>query len=206
MKEIEVKHLSKTFAQKDLKVDALTDEFSSPEGRKKLLESYVESSGVGEPWMIPAEQFTVEQIRPLSLADLAINDTVQLDKRTVAALLGVPPFVLGVGEYSQNAWNNFIGSTIRPIAREIEQELTRKLILSPKWYFRFNVAALYDYNLQQIATVYESLYERGIVTGNEVRDRMGMEPMDGLDELHILENYIPIDMVGQQKKLNGGNE
>ena len=28
-----------------------------------------------------------------------------------------------------------------------------------------------------------------------------MSPLDGLDELRILENYIPADMIGQQSKL-----
>ena len=95
-----------------VKVDALTDEFASPEGRKKLLDSYIATNKVGEPWMIPAEQFQIEQIRPLSLKDLAISDVVQLDKRTVAAILGVPPFLLGVGEYSKDAWNAFINTTV----------------------------------------------------------------------------------------------
>ena len=109
-----------------VKVDSLTDEFSSPEGRRKLLEDYVETTEAGEPWMIPADQFSVEQVRPLTLSDLALADFVQLDKRTVAAILGVPPFVLGVGDFHREAWNNFISSTIMPIARAIEQELTRK--------------------------------------------------------------------------------
>lgn len=203
----QAKHTEKKFMESKwlpsiiVKVDALTDEFASPTGRKKLLETYVTSSEAGEPWLIPADQFSVEQVKPLTLEDLAINDTVQLDKRTVAALLGIPPFVLGVGEYRQQEWNNFISNTIKPLVREIEQELTRKLLLNPKWYFRFNLLSLYDYDLQTIANVYGSLADRGLVTGNEVRDRIGMSPMDGLDELRILENYIPYDMSGQQKKL-----
>lgn len=44
-----------------VKVDALTPEFSSPEGRSRLLAEYIDTSEVGEPWMIPAEQFSVEQ-------------------------------------------------------------------------------------------------------------------------------------------------
>lgn len=187
-----------------VKVDALTDEFASPEGRKKLLESYVESSGVGEPWLIPSEQFSVEQIRPLSLADLAINEVVSLDKKTVASVLGVPPFVLGVGDYSANEWNAFINNTVRPIAQEIEQELTRKLLISEKMYWHFNIASLYAYNLQTMAEVYGNLYVRGLVSGNEVRDKIGMEPKDGLEELVILENYIPLNDIGNQSKLNGG--
>ena len=37
-----------------VKVDAMIDEFSSPDGRQKLLDSYVKSADVGEPWLIPA--------------------------------------------------------------------------------------------------------------------------------------------------------
>lgn len=184
-----------------IKVDALTDEFSSPEGRERLLNDYVENRKKGEPWMIPAEQFSVEQVKPLTLADLAINESVEIDKKTVASILGVPPFVLGVGDYKKDAWNSFISNTIRPIAKGIEQELTRKLLLSPKWYFRFNIASLMDYDLQTLANVFGGLSDRGFVTGNEVRDKMGMSPLDGLDELRVLENYIPYDMAGLQKKL-----
>lgn len=190
-----------------VKVDGMIQEFSGPEGRKKLLEDYVESSNVGEPWLIPADQFQVEQVRPLSLADLAIADTVEIDKRTVAAILGVPPFLLGVGEYNMQAWNSFIMNTIKPLAISIQQEMTKKLIISPKMYLRFNVLSLMDWDIETIYKVFGGLSDKGIVTGNEVRDRIGMNWLEGLDELRILENYIPSDMIGQQKKLvQGGNE
>lgn len=191
-----------------VKVDALTEEFSNPTGRQKLLESYVKSANVGEPWLIPAQQFEVEQVKPLSLADLAIADTVQLNKRTVAAILGVPPFLLGVGEYNQAAWNNFILNTIKPICISIQQELTKKLIVSEKMYLKFNVLSLLDWDLKTIYEVFGGLADKGIVTPNEVRDRIGMNQLDGLDTLRILENYIPVDDIGNQKKLNnkGGSD
>ena len=184
-----------------VKVDGLTDEFASPEGRRRLLSEYIETGEVGEPWMIPAEQFAIEQIKPLSLSDLAIADVIQLDKKTVAAILGVPPFVLGIGDYKPDAWNGFINNTVRPIAQEIEQELTRGLIISPKWYWKFNIRKLYSYDLKTIKEVYGGFYDQGIVSGNEVRDELGYEPVDGLDERVRLENYIPNDKAGQQKKL-----
>lgn len=184
-----------------VKVDALTEEFSSMSGRKKLLESYVESAEVGEPWLIPAEQFSVEQIRPLSLADLAIADVVKLDKATVAAVLGVPAFLLGVGEYNQKEWEMFINTTALSIVTELQQEMTKKLITSPKMYLRFNYWSLLNWDIKTISDVLLAGSDRGFISGNEYRDRIGFEPREGLNDLRVLENYIPYEMSGAQKKL-----
>lgn len=189
-----------------VKVDAMTEAFASPEGREKILDDYIKMDGAGKPWIIPGEQIDVETIKPLTLADLAISDTVEIDKRTVAAVLGIPPFLVGVGEYDKNAWNAFVQNTVRPIALSIAQEMTKKLIISPNWYLKFNTLSLMDWDLQTIADVYGGLSDRGFVTGNEVRDRIGMSPAEGLDEFRVLENYIPIDMTGMQKKLIQGDE
>ena len=187
-----------------VKVDALTEEFASPEGRSQLLHDYIDTSEVGEPWMIPAEQFQVEQIRPLSLSDLALSEMVELDKKTVASILGVPPFVLGVGDFHREEWNNFISSTIMPLAKMIEQELTKKLLYSPDFYFRFNSRSLYNYELRDLAAIADDQYIRGIMTRDEVRDWIGLPPASEKDELIILENFIPVGMIGDQKKLNAG--
>ena len=189
-----------------VKVDALTEEFASKSGRQKLLDSYVTSAEVGEPWMIPAEQFSVEQIRPLSLSDLAIADVVKLDKSTVASVLGVPAFLLGVGQYNQKEWEMFINTTVLSIVTELQQEMTKKLILSEKMYLRFNYWSLLNWDIKTISDVLLAGSDRGFITGNEYRDRIGFEPREGLNELRILENYIPYDMSGAQKKLIQGGE
>lgn len=188
-----------------VKVDALTEEFASPEGREKLLQSYVKPQRTGEPWLIPAEQFQVEQVRPLSLADLAIKDTVELDKRTVAAVLGVPAFLLGVGDFKRDEWNNFVQTKIRAIALNIQQEMTRALIISPKWYLLLNFWSLMDYDLKSTSDILLAGADRGYVNGDEWRDRMHMAPA-GLKEYKVLENYIPVDMIGKQKKLVQGGD
>lgn len=189
-----------------VKVDALTEEFASPEGRSRLLAEYIDTSEVGEPWMIPAEQFSVEQIKPLSLSDLALSDMVTLDKKTVASILGVPPFVLGVGEFKQDEWNNFIDSTIMPIALMIQQELTKKLLYSPDYYFKFNQRSLYTYSLQETISAGAEMVDRMALRRNEWRDWVGLPPDSEMNELLALENYLPADRLGDQGKLvqNGG--
>ena len=183
-----------------VKVDSLTDEFSSKAGRRKLIEEYVKPETPGEPWIIPAEQFEIEQVRPLTLADLAINDNITMDKKTVAAVIGVPPFLLGVGEFKRDEWNSFIQTKVRSIVQNIQQEMTRALIVSPRWYIAMNVWSLMDYDMKAVSDILLAGSDRGYVNGDEWRDRMHMAPA-GLKEYRILENYIPFDMSGNQKKL-----
>ena len=189
-----------------VKVDGMVDEFSDSDGRQKLLDKYIKSNQTGEPWLIPADGFDVVTVKPLSLNDLAIKDSVEMDKKTVASILDVPAFVLGAGEFNKEEWNNWINTRIKGICECIQQALTRSLLIKPEWYFRFNYRSLYAYDIQTLSTVGCDLYTRGIVTGNEVRDSLGYSPMDGLDELIILENYIPQGMIGDQKKLEKGGE
>lgn len=184
-----------------IKVDGMVDEFSSKEGRQKLLNEYIQTSEAGEPWLLPADQFDVQVIKPLSLNDIALADSVRIDKETIASILGVPPFIVGAGEYKESEWDNFINSRIRPLCNAIEQELTRKILISPNRYFKFNVKSLYSYDISTLSNVGGAMYTRGIMTGNEVRDWLGMSPKQGLDELVILENYIPEAMIGEQNKL-----
>ena len=183
-----------------VKVDGLVDEFSTPAGRQKLIDSYVKPSTTGAPWLIPADHFEVEEVRPLTLADLAIKDTVELDKKTVAAVIGVPAFLLGVGTFNREEWNSFIQTKVKAIALNIQQELTRCLIISPKWYIYLNYWSLMDYDLKAVSDILLAGSDRGFVCGDEWRDRMHLPPA-GLKEYKVLENYIPYDMSGDQEKL-----
>lgn len=188
-----------------VKVDGLTDEFASLEGRQKLASQYLDSSENGKPWFIPSEAFSVEQIKPLTMTDLAIANNIELDKRTAAALFRVPAFLVGVGNYSKDEYNAFINHSIMPKAQVLQQELTKKLLYSPTRYWRFNPRSLYAYDIGEIIDAGGAMVDRAAMTRNEWRDWVGMGPRDDMEEIVLLENYLPIDRLGDQKKLIKGD-
>ncbi len=191
-----------------VKVSGESEDLTSAAGRDRLAQQYLKTSATGQPWFIPAELMDVTQVKPLTLNDLAISDSVKLDKQAVSAILGVPPYVVGLGDFKQAEWNHFISTKIMSIVRTIEQEMTRKLLLSPDWYISMNPWTLYAYEMKDLADIGSNLYIRGMMTGNEVRHWLHLAPKEGLDELVILENFIPKGMIGDQKKLNqtGGED
>lgn len=189
-----------------ISVDAFNEEMASKEGRDAILEKYISETSGGKPWVVPADLMKIETVKPLSLTDLAINDAVQIDKRTVAAILDVPAFTVGVGSYTKDEYNNFINTRIKSIAEIIQQVLSKGLLYDPDLYFKLNPQSLYAYDMKELSDVGSNLYIRGMMTGNEVRDWINKPPLPSLDQLVILENFIPVGMIGDQKKLNQGGD
>ena len=187
-----------------IKVDSDAEELQTKEMRDKILDSYVDTTDQGKPWLLPANEITVEQVKPLTLNDLAINEGIEIDKKAIAGAFGVPAYMLGVGAFNRDEYNNFIASVIMPIAKIIEQELTKKLIVSNSWYFKFNSRSLMQYNLSEMTTHVKELIHLGMINRNEGRNMFDLSPVEGLNTYSVLENFIPVEDIGKQNKLNNG--
>lgn len=189
-----------------VKVNGLLEELNNKDGRKKLRDQYLDDSEAGKPWMIPAETIDVEQVKPLTLNDLAIEKSLELDKKAVAAMMGVPSFLVGVGEFKREEFNWFVSTRVMAVAKSIEQELTKKLLYSPELYWRFNYRSLLNYDIGELVNAGKEMVDRMALRRNEWRDWLGFAPDPDMDELLALENYIPADRLGDQGKLVGGGE
>ncbi len=189
-----------------VKVNGLLEELNNKDGRKKLRDQYLDDSEAGKPWMIPADTIDVEQVKPLTLNDLAIEKSLELDKKAVAAMMGVPSFLVGVGEFKREEFNWFVSTRVMAVAKSIEQELTKKLLYSPELYWRFNHRSLLNYDIGELVNAGKEMVDRIALRRNEWRDWLGFAPDPDMDELLALENYIPADRLGDQGKLVGGGE
>lgn len=189
-----------------IKVEGLTGDLTEPELREAMADKYIKQTKNGLPWMIPAEAMSVETVKPLSITDLAIKDNLELDKRAVAAMLGVPPYSVGIGGYDGGEANAFVKTKLMFVAQVIEQELTHKLLLREDWFFRLNKRSLMAYSIADLSSVGAAMVDRMAMSRNEWRDWMDLPPDAQMDELLALENYIPANRLGDQKKLEGGEE
>ena len=193
-----------------MKVDGLTEDLSTRDGRQKMIDRFVDSNDRGVPWIIPAETMELQQIKPLTVSDLAIKENLELDIKRIAGIYRVPAFMVGVGDFNRDEYDNFITTTVMSIAQVIEQELTRKLLYSPDYHITFNPRSLHSYSITELVSAGKELVDRMAMRRNEWRDWLGLSPDEDMEELLALENYIPADRLGDQKKLKGegdnGNE
>ncbi|HET5936500.1 TPA: phage portal protein [Streptococcus pneumoniae] len=189
-----------------VKVDSSSAELDSEQGRERIAEKYLSTSRVGAPWIVPEALLDIQQVKPLSLTDIALNESVELDKRTVAGLLGVPAFILGVGEFNKTEYNNFVNTTVMSIATTITQTLTRDLLLSSNRYFKLNPRSLFSYNITELSAVAQQMANSAAMRRNEWRDWLGMAPDSEMEELIVLANFLPQEKLGDQNKLKGGEE
>lgn len=186
-----------------MKVDGLTEDLSTRDGRQKMIDRFVDSNDRGVPWIIPAETMELQQIKPLTVSDLAIKENLELDIKRIAGIYRVPAFMVGVGDFNRDEYDNFITTTVMSIAQVIEQELTRKLLYSPDYHITFNPRSLHSYSITELVSAGKELVDRMAMRRNEWRDWLGLSPDEDMEELLALENYIPADRLGDQKKLKG---
>lgn len=187
-----------------ISINSDAEELTDSGKRSKILGSYTKTTEIGEPWLIPAGEVDVKTIQPLTLNDLAIQDSITLDLKSVACAFGIPPFMVGVGEFKKEEYNNFISTTIMSIATIIQQELTKKLLLSPNMYFKFNPKSLMQYDLSEKVAFAKEMVSGGMLNRNEGRTEFDYSPVDieGMNDYIVLENFIPVADVDKQKKLN----
>lgn len=99
--------------------------------------------------------------------------------------------------FNEAEWNSFYESVVEPISIQLSLEFTFKLLSERERGFGnriiFTANRLQYATLQTRMTIGSQLYDRGIITINELRELMYYEPIDGGDVRMISLNYVNTD-------------
>ena len=123
-------------------------------------------------------------------------ETRRFNITEVARWFNINPILLG--DLSHTAYNDieaanieFVQHTLLPWIEMIQNELTRKLIVNKKRYIDLDENVLLKSNKTNMANYCKTLVTGGIMTANEARAQLGLNPMDGADRLIVA--YSKID-------------
>ena len=131
----------------------------------------------------------------LSPKDMDFLQQRNMAAKDIALCFGVPSQLIGIPDAQtyanvQEARLALYEETIMPLARRVESDLNEWL--SPM--YGDDIRIEYDFEAVPAMTerrrrIYENVTQavrEGIISRNEARDRLGLEPIDGGDDVYIL--------------------
>jgi len=130
----------------------------------------------------------IDEISNVNFKELDFQQAIEENEKIILKALGVPPILLDSGNNANLRPNMrlYYLETILPIVRKINFALER--------FFGFelveeasNIPALQP-ELRDQASYYQALVNTGIISPNEAREALNMEPIDGYDELRVPAN------------------
>lgn len=127
-------------------------------------------------------------------ADLQLLESMKFVNLEICRFFGVPPtqvFQDSNVNYksSESSQSIFLTSTLVPLLRQIETEFTVKLLAPSqrqRQRIKFDLNDYYQSDPAVQATALGNLVQRGVMTPNDARQRLGLKPVEGGDKLYII--------------------
>ena len=160
--------------------------------RQDIIQNWTTAySGGGQGIAVLQGNMTYQPIQ-VNAKDAQLIETRQYNTRDICRFFGVAPSMIGDTEGS--SYNSieaeqqaFILHTLMPYVYMVEQEFSKKLLKGSESDFRIDLDenALLRADKNATASYLSTLTNNGIITRNEARQQLGLEPLDGGDSLVI---------------------
>lgn len=168
---------------------------------KELFLNSENSTGFG---MIGAE-YDVHKL------DLKFNtlDSNLLDKviNAIYNYFGVSQDLINCGA-SELSYEQFVDNTVKPIVYQIEEELTYKLFSENELYYNNRISGetidLEISTLSAKTVFFDKMLYQGVFNRNEVRRRLGLGRVEGLDEFRANLNSVDVNKINAYQGVEGG--
>lgn len=134
-------------------------------------------------------------------ADAQLLETRQFNVIDICRFFGVSPvkaFDLSKSSYStvEATQLAFLTDTLNPLLEKIELEFERKLYKPSERSsidVRFDTSVLLRADKASQATYYNTLFQIGVITPNEIRKALDLEPLDNGDKSFVQVNVMTLD-------------
>ena len=133
-------------------------------------------------------------------------ETRRFNVTEIARWFNINPILLG--DLSHTSYSDieqanieFVQHTLLPWIEMLQNELTRKLIVNRKRYIDLDENVLLKSNKTNQANFCKTLVSAGIMTANEARAQLGLNQMEGADDL-----VIPFTKISDNKVNGDGNK
>lgn len=137
------------------------------------------------------------EFKPVSMspADVQLLESRKLSRSEIAGMYRVPPHLLGDLEratYSNISHQSldFYKGAISPWLTQFESRLNHTLLGTSTQCFKFDVTEFLRGDVETEVAAYKQLLECGVMSPNEVRNRLGMNPREGGDEYVSASNNL----------------
>jgi HK97 family phage portal protein len=187
--------------------DELNDE-ALERHRKSFQEFYGGAKNAGK-WLLleGAEKATPWGI---NLNDAQFVETAKLDAQRIAAAFGVPMQLLNDTETATRAsteqlFREFLMLGLNPVFANIEGEVNVTLFSEAEQatlYAEFTREALIQADTATLIAALKDEVLTAILTPNEAREKLNMNPVPGGDTLLAPVNMMPIELLGQPRSVS----
>tara|TARA_R100001440_G_scaffold64218_2_gene84616 strand:+ start:2097 stop:4313 length:2217 start_codon:yes stop_codon:yes gene_type:complete len=159
------------------------------------------STNAGRPMLLEGDFDYVQM--GLNPKDMDFLELMNMSAREIALCFGVPAQLVGIADQTYanvaEARLSLYEETIIPLLKRLESDLNE--YLAPLYdgdlsirYDIDSIDALSEKRRQIFANVSQGV-QQGILTRNEARERLGLEPIDGGDSLLVPSNLFPLGEV-----------
>lgn len=182
--------------------DTITDEEAWEKAKRKWQAQYGGKDNSGKTaWLTGKWKY---QQLGLTNADMQGIEQEKLNVEQIFLLHGVPLSVAGIREAANYATaelddQRFRRYTVKPLVTTIEEGIQDGILTPyfPQYRLRFQVTGLVA--LGTVVPHVTPLFDRGILTPNEIRQMIGLAPVEGdplMEQRYISAGLVPIDLAG----------
>lgn len=143
----------------------------------------------------------------LTPADAQLLETRKFSVEEICRWFGVPGVLVGAsgqttwGSGIQQVVEGFHKFTVSPLCTQLEQALSRRLVpIGASTVIEFQYDAFLRSTPEARSAYYQAMVSCGAMTRNEIRRLENLPPVEGGDELTVLENYKPVGSTDPDKE------